>query len=222
MDRTTSTSNLHSDPPLDVPAPSRLQCFPTTMLHILYMPEKMQLDAHAIRESQRSVDAAPSDLVVVGHRLASIAQLALGVCVIGNSTRPVENLCDLFEGVALCLGENEVGDCQEDDQEATDCELSVGRPHTGVLTHIQRPLTDDVIPPADVLEPDGVHESGDDEGAVDGQKLARKALRSAKWSVGPPSKTFTPLKHTLAKTEGSQSSKTSAAGCSRCRNGRKM
>lgn len=137
MDRTTWTSTLHLDPHPDVLALCVQYYFTTIMLHVLYMSEKTQFGAHVIRERQRSVDAAASDFVVVGHRLTSIAQLALGVFVVGNSTRPVENFSDLFKRVAFCFGEDKIGDCQKDDQEATDCKLSVVRPHPRVLTQIK-------------------------------------------------------------------------------------
>lgn len=67
------------------------------------------------------------DLILMGHclvLLTSVAQLPLGLIKVGNSSRTVEDFCDLFQRVAAGLGEGKVGHCKEYDQQAADWAMS--------------------------------------------------------------------------------------------------
>lgn len=69
--------------------------------------------------------------------------------------RPVKDLCNLLEGVALCLREEEPSDRKGEDVEAAE---------------------EDIVVPPDIVERDRVHKGQDDERPIHREQLHRQAL----------------------------------------------
>lgn len=127
-------------------------------------------------------------------RLRCLLVLLLDLLHIRNRSRPIKQLCDLFQASSLRLGEEDIRDGQEYGQETAKY---------------------DVILPPDILHADWVHKGRNDQRHVDAQQLAGDAL--APQTVRPQLRRVRHqerrVRDVVVEIEGKQAHDNDDAGC---------